>query len=189
MEMWGDVKNLAHFNIDIYKLANKQYEYQFHIDPGFFEHFENSLLEQGKLEAEISLDKQDNLIIAHFDIKGTVELECDRSLEKFDYPVKVQERLIYQYGEEEQELDDDIVIITDRTQSINVAQYLYEFINLAVPMRKIHPKYAEEENPHLEGEIIFSSSSDTQQAEKEEEENEKPVDPRWNALKNLKNLN
>lgn len=187
--MWGDVKNLAHFDIDIYKLANKPYEYQYHIDQNFFEHFENSPLEQAKMDAEVKLDKQENLITAHFDIKGTVELECDRSLEKFDYPVTIQERIIYQYGEEEQELDDDIVIITDNTQTINIAQYLYEFINLAVPMRKIHPKYAEEENPHLEGEIIFSSSSEAQREEKEDEEQEEPVDPRWNALKNLKNLN
>ena len=186
--MWGDVKNLAHFDIDIYKLANKQHSFQYHIGKSFFEHFENSPLEQADLNVEVTLEKQDNLITALYDIQGTVELECDRSLEKFDHPVAIQERIIYQYGEEEQELDDDIVIITNNTQSINVAQYLYEFVNLAVPMRKLHPKYAEEENPLVDGEIIFSSAAD-QQAEAREEEKDEPVDPRWNALKNLKNSN
>jgi len=189
MKMWGYVKNLAHFDIDIYKLANKQYEYQYRIDHRFFEHFENSPVERAKLEAQLTLDKQDNLIIANFSIKGSVELECDRSLEKFDHPLDVEQRIIYQYGEEEQELDDDIVIITDKTQTINTAQYFYEFINLAVPMRKIHPKYAEEENPHVDGEIIFSSASDQAQAQEGDEMNDEAVDPRWNALKNLKNLN
>jgi len=186
--MWGDVKNLAHFDIDIYKLANKQHSFQYHIGKSFFEHFENSPLERADLNVEVTLDKQDNLITALYDIQGTVELECDRSLEKFDHPVAIRERIIYQYGEEEQELDDDIVIITNNTQSINVAQYLYEFVNLSVPMRKLHPKYAEEENPLVDGEIIFSSSSDPQ-AEAREEEKDEPVDPRWNALKNLKNSN
>ncbi len=187
--MWGNVKNLTHFNIDIYKLTSKEYKYQYQIDQSFFVHFENSPVEQAKLDAEITLDIQENLITAHFDIRGTVELECDRSLEKFDHPVTIQERMIYQYGEEEQELDDDIVMITDDTQTINIAQYLYEFINLAVPMRKVHPKYAEEDNPHVEGEIIFSSSSNARQEAKEDEENDDAIDPRWNALKNLKNLN
>jgi len=186
--MWGDVKNLAHFDIDIFKLANKQHNFQYHIGKSFFEHFENSPLQQADLNVEVTLDKQDNLITVLYDIQGTVELECDRSLEKFDYPVAVQERIIYQYGDEEQELDDDIVIITNNTQSINIAQYLYEFVNLAVPMRKIHPKYAEEENPSVDGEIVFSSSGNRQAEAREEDENE-PADPRWNALKNLKNSN
>jgi uncharacterized metal-binding protein YceD (DUF177 family) len=187
--MWGDVKNLAHFDIDIYKLANKQYKYQYHIDKSFFEHFENSPLEKANLNVEVTLDKQDSLITALFDVNGTIELECDRSLEKFDRPVEIHERIIYQYGEAEQELSDDIVMITNNTQSINIAQYLYEFVNLSVPMRKIHPKYAEEDNPFVDGEIIFSSSTAESAEKNEEEGNDEPVDPRWNILKNLKNLN
>lgn len=188
--MWGSVKNLAHFSIDIYKLSNKEYKYQYNLDEGFFGHFENSPLSRANLSAEVTLDKQESLITAFFAINGTVELECDRSLEKFDYPLSVQERVIYQYGEEEQELGDDIVIITNSTQSINVAQYIYEFVNLAIPMRKLHPKYQEDEDPSVDGEIIFSSTVD-QSAKGESEQNKEEsesVDPRWNALKNLKNL-
>lgn len=187
--MWGDVKNLAHFDIDIYKLANKEYKYQYQIDKSFFDHFENSLVRKGNLNAEVTLDKQDNLITAIFDIRGTIELECDRSLEKFDYPVEIHEKILYQYGEEEQELTDEIVIITNNTQKINVSQYIYEFIGLSVPMRKIHPKYAEEDNPLVEGEIIFSSSTAQDHENNSGEEDNNPVDPRWNALKNLRNLN
>ncbi|MDF9800313.1 uncharacterized protein OKW21_005576 [Catalinimonas alkaloidigena] len=185
--MRGDVKNLAHFDIDIYKLANKEYKYQYQIDKSFFDHFENSLVKKGELNVEVTLDKQENLITTFFNIRGTIELECDRSLEKFDYPVEIQEKILYQYGEEEQELTDEIVIITNNTQKINVSQYIYEFIGLSVPMRKIHPKYAEEDNPLVDGEIIFSSS--TQDEKKSDEESNNSVDPRWNALKNLRNLN
>ncbi|WPP48318.1 YceD family protein [Catalinimonas niigatensis] len=183
------MKNLAHFDIDIYKLANKQYKYQYQIDKSFFDHFENSPVEKGDLRLEVTFDKQENLITVLFDIKGSVELECDRSLEKFDYPVEIHERVLYQYGEEEQELSDEIIIITNDTQKINVAQHIYEFIILSVPMRKIHPKYAEEENPFVEGEIIFSSSTGHGSEKDSNEEDESSVDPRWDALKNLKNLN
>jgi len=187
--MWGKVKNLAHFDIDIFKLASKQYEYQYHLDENFFSHFDNSPIEKADLNVKILLDKQETLITASFNIEGTVELECDRSLEKFDHPINIQERMIYQYGDEEQEVSDDITIITNHTQTINVAQLIYEFVGLSVPMRKLHPKYAEEENPFVEGEIIFSSSTAQQTEKGEEKEEEESADPRWNILKNLKNLN
>ncbi|WKN32938.1 DUF177 domain-containing protein [Porifericola rhodea] len=183
------MKNLAHFDIDIYKLANKQYKYQYQIDKSFFDNFENSLVKTGKLNAEVTFDKQENLITVIFDIKGEIELECDRSLEKFDYPISIHEKVLYQYGEEEQELSDEIIIITANTQKINVAQNIYEFIGLSVPMRKVHPRYAEEEDPLVDGEIIFSSSTAKDSEEKKDEKNDDNVDPRWNVLKNLKNLN
>jgi uncharacterized metal-binding protein YceD (DUF177 family) len=186
--MWGKVNTKAQYDIDIFKLANKQHEYHYQVDERFFSLFEQSPVEEGKLDVTILMDKQDNLISLDFDIRGSIRLECDRSLEKFDFPLQLQEKILYKYGEKEEELADDIYIITDNTQKINVAQFIYEFIGLAVPMRKLHPKYAEEDNPFVEGEIIFSSST-AGQDDTSAEEQEEPADPRWNALKNLKNLN
>ena len=170
---------LEDFAIDIYKLANKVYTYQFDIGDSFFEHFGQLLVESGKLKAIVTLDKQETLITINFDITGTVALVCDRSLEPFDYPIDIQERMLYQYGEVEDQLTDEIAIITERTQQINVAQPLYEFIGLAVPMKRLHPKYADEEDVFTEGEIVFSSDTPTSDADEE-------VDPRWQALKKFK---
>lgn len=182
--------NLAAYNIDIYKLANRAYQYQYHIDQEFFKNFENSLVERGDLQAEVRLDKQENLIGLSFYIAGTVELECDRSLEKFDYPVKIDEKLLFQYGPEEQELTEEIVIITRNTQNINVAQYIYEFIGLAIPMKKLHPKYEGDDNPLTEGEIVYTSehrgAEEGNNRSSEDSTVDDNIDPRWNVLKNLK---
>ncbi|MFP4094773.1 MAG: YceD family protein [Cyclobacteriaceae bacterium] len=183
------MNSIAHFDIDIFRLANKQHQYQYQIDKRFFSLFEHSPVEEGALDVNVTLDKQESLISVHFDIRGTLQLECDRSLEKFNYPIEIQERILYKYGEKEEELSEEILIITSSTQKINLAQFIYEFIGLSVPMRKIHPKYAEEENPFVDGEIIFSSSTAQQENASAEEDQEEPIDPRWNALKNLKNLN
>lgn len=176
---------LTDYTIDIYKLANKVYQYQYQIDQNFFKNFENSLVEQGNLQAEVMLDKQENLITVGFHITGTIELECDRSLEKFDYPVIVNEKLLFQYGTEEQELTEEIVIITRNTQSINVAQYIYEFIGLAIPMKKLHPKYEKDDQPFIEGEIVYTSDhgEDTDDHSSHDDQ----IDPRWDILKKLKN--
>ena len=174
--------NLQDFSIDIYKLSNKVYQYQYTIDETFFALFERSTLDRGQLHAEVTLDKQETLITARFVIDGSVVLICDRSLEEFDYPLHMEETLLYQYGEEEEELTDEIMIITQHTQQINVAQPIYEFIALAVPMKRLHPKYAEDDYPFAEGAIVFSSRQDNDA----DTSVETPVDPRWDVLKKLK---
>lgn len=174
--------NLQDFAIDIYRLSNKAYAYQFVIDEGFFAHFEGNQLDKGNLTANVTLDKQDTLMVARFVIDGTLTLVCDRSLEEFDYPLHTEQTLVYQYGEEEEELTDEIVVITRHTQQINVAQPIYEFVVLAVPMKRLHPKYAQDDQPFVDGEIVFSSQpdGDTDLAI------ETIADPRWEALKKLK---
>ena len=174
--------NLQDFAIDIYKLTNKVYTYQYAIDESFFAHFEGNQLEKGKLTANVTLDKQETLIIARFVIDGALTLVCDRSLEEFDYPLRTAQTLVYQYGEEEEELTDEIIVITRHTQQINVAQPIYEFVALAVPMKRLHPKYADDDQPFVEGEIVFSSQSEPGS----DVAAETIADPRWEALKKLK---
>ncbi len=176
------MEDFTRFDIDIYSLSDKVYTYEYHLGDSFFQLFDSNLLEKGNLQAEVTLDKQSTLITASFQIKGTVQLECDRSLELFDHSLAVDRMIIYQYGSEEEEVSEDIYTITTGTQKINIAHLLYEFIGLALPMKRLHPSLAEEEDPWVEGEIIFSSESEKSGAEEEEE-----VDPRWQKLRNLKN--
>ncbi|PTB92421.1 DUF177 domain-containing protein, partial [Marivirga lumbricoides] len=60
--------------------------------------------------------------------------------------------------------------------------FIYETIALEVPLKKIHPD--EELEDEESNEYIYIDDS----LDSEEEENEE-VDPRWEALKNLKNKN
>lgn len=62
------------------------------------------------------------------------------------------------------------------TETLELGQYIYEFIALAIPMKKLHPRFQDE--PDDEGSIIYTSDTD----KKEEEE----IDPRWEKLKKLK---
>ncbi len=178
------MKNLHEFNIGIYKLTNKVHEYQFNIDSDFFKYFASSPIEEGQLVADITLDKQETLIRITFDIEGSIQLVCDRSLENFDYPVHIKKSLLFQYGEEETELTDELIIITQNTHTINLAQYIYEFIGIEVPMKKIHPDYRTDDDdlPLNQGEIVFSTEDSGMDTEK----NESETDPRWDKLKKFK---
>ena len=123
------------------------------------------------------------MIQMFFHVEGTVELTCDRSLELFDHPVSFETKMIFKYGDEEKELSEDVMVILKDTQTINIADLLYEFIGLEVPMKKLHPKFQEENDNAEEMIMIYSSAEEGE----EDEQNEEIIDPRWAALKNLKN--
>ena len=178
------MKGRKHFDIHIYKLSNGVHEHLFEIEDEFFEMFEGDLLDRGSLQVKVTLDKSDSMIQTEFDIEGTIELECDRSLKKFDHPLSIQKQLMFKYGDEEKELSEDVFVIEKNTQTLNFAEIIFEFIGLEIPMKKLHPKFQEEEDEdeESEGSMVYSSEVEDDDQEQEEEIS----DPRWEALKKLK---
>ncbi|MDJ1502409.1 DUF177 domain-containing protein [Xanthocytophaga agilis] len=179
------VKDLKDFDIDIIGLKDKAYTFDFKGNNSFFKLFENSLVENGVFKVELYLDKSATMIQLNFHITGSIELTCDRSLEQFDYPLDIEEKHILKFGEDDKELTDEIEIINRHTATINVAQYIYEFIVLAIPMKKIHPKFADQQyEENEEGLLVYRSKEEEETSEEKDEEN---IDPRWAALRKLNN--
>lgn len=170
------MRDLKQYKIEIFGLSNSTHQFEFEFNETFFSLFENSLVSKGKGTCVIDLTKTDSMITLDFNIKGSIELECDRSLDLYDHPIEVSKELIYKYGDEEKELSEDVFVIPKGTQELNIATFLYESINLEVPMKKLHPKFQNEEESD---EMIYSSKED-------KEAKDETVDPRWEALKKLK---
>ena len=170
------------YKIDIYGLKNGSHEYEFEFDQSLFENFENRLIDAGSGRCAVTLLKKDTLIELDFSITGTLELTCDRSMELFDHPIQLSEVLILKYGDVFDDSRDDFWIIPNTEQSINISHVLYEYLTLAVPMKKLHPKFQDEEDDQME--LVYSSEDHIDESDNEENE----VDPRWNALKNIKKL-
>lgn len=180
------MKALREFDVHIFKLSNGEHDYRFEISDSFFELFENDTFSKGTLIADVSLQKSDSMIQMNFHIEGTIELTCDRSLELFDQPVSFDSRMIFKYGDEAKELSEDVMVINKDCQTINLADLLNEFIGLEIPMKKLHPKFQEEEEEN-DDEFIMVYSSEQDEIESDEQQEEQDVDPRWAALKKLKN--
>lgn len=178
------MKALRDFDIHIFKLSNGEHEYQFEIKDSFFELFPNEIVQKGHLTIDILLEKTDRMIQVDATIQGKITLTCDRSLETYEEEVHTEKILLYKFGEEDQELADDVMIIHQDTQVINLASVLFEFILLEVPMKKIHPKYRDEYEDD-ESELLAVYTSD-EEDDSENETDEETIDPRWEKLKNLK---
>ena len=73
----------------------------------------------------------------------------------------------------------DILIVPHGTYEINIQQYIYELVILAVPIKKIHPGV---EDGTLDSDILKKLE---ELSPKNKDENEAHTDPRWNTLKKL----
>ena len=176
------VKKESKYDLNLAKLALKTHHFEFELGPEFFALFDQPLVEQGHLHADVELIKTERLMTLNFHITGTVQLTCDRSLDEFDQPLDIQEQLLVRFGDEAKELDDNVLQITPDTMALDIAQHLYDYIGLALPMKKLHPRFQNEadDDPDAETKLIFST-----RPKNENPDDDEPADPRWAALKNL----
>lgn len=174
-----DAKRLREFQIDLFRLGNKQHEFEFDISNSLFEARTYSLIEKGSGSCKLILLKSETMMTLSFEIDVQVELICDRSLESFWYPISLKEELIIKFGEDDYMLSEDVMVIKKDTPSLNVSDFIYEFIAVAIPMKKLHPRFEEEEDDE-ETSLIYSSQDE------ETEDSSDVADPRWEILKKLK---
>lgn len=160
------------FVINIHGLSKDVHQFDYHLDDSFFKNFGQEVIQRGSLDAKVTLDKRETFIDTHFELQGSVELICDRSLEPFQYLISINRKIVFKLGEEEKEVSDEIQIISAQRDQLEMGQFMYEFILLEIPMKKLHPKFERESN---EDSIVYSSSTE-----------EDAIDPRWEALKKLK---
>lgn len=135
------------FRINIFHLQNKQYLHEFEGNNDFFMDLEQELklIEKGNFKATVTLDKSETMIQMLYKIKGSVELTCDRSLDLFDFPFDITQKMILKFSDHTEEITEELMFIDRNVQFINVAQDIFDFICLQIPIKKLHPRYTENE--------------------------------------------
>jgi uncharacterized protein len=166
------------FVINYGALASGEHEFEYEINETFFQRFENSLIQKGDVDVLLVIDKKDNMLLLDFTMEGTITVQCDRCLEDLDLDIEGYNELIVKFGNENKELSENIVMMSSKEHEIDVAQYIYEYLTLMIPMRNVH----EDEN---------GESTCDPEVIRELEKHKIPdasSDPRWDALKKI-NLN
>ena len=110
-----------------------------------FETFENDVLNDISLQVLLTLQKTETMITATVELEGTAELVCDRSLRTFGQKVDLKETVYYKFGEEYNELSDEVVIIPFNYGELDFAQLIYDTLILSIPPKVIHPDLQNEE--------------------------------------------
>lgn len=170
----------APYSIPIQGLKVGLHHFQFLIDSSFFALFEASPVQEGKLNFEVDFEKRADMLLIDFVLEGSVRAECDRCTAMIDLPLQDERQLIVKYGEAEGVEEDEVVYISREASHFNLAQYLYEFTILALPIRNTYD-CENGPNPPCNRDVLDFLE---QEKAAEELEARKPANV-WDALKDL----
>ncbi|MDR2084786.1 MAG: DUF177 domain-containing protein [Bacteroidales bacterium] len=153
------------------------HSFDFEIDKEFFEKFDYYDFINCNLKIKIDLIKDVGILTLIMNIKGSVEVECDRCLDSLTIPIDSNETLFIKEGENNNDSDNDNIIhISKDDIEINLSNHIFDIIVLSLPMKKIHPSNENGESTCNATQLAYLTSN-----------NEEKIDPRWEALNKLKN--
>jgi uncharacterized metal-binding protein YceD (DUF177 family) len=162
------------------------HEFDYQVDDSFFEEFQEQDFKNCKAHVKLILEKSSSsFLILKFEMGGSVEVICDRCnnnlplqlFEEFVITVKMVEEPEVM---NEQEEDPDVYYISKTESHLDVKAWIYEFINLSIPMQRT----CEFEN--MDGPYCNATARALlkgMKAESREQEN-----PIWKDLKKFKDL-
>jgi len=170
---------LARYNIAFKGLGLGAHVFDYQVGRKFFEFFDGGIASDGNVDVRVLFEKQSSLMTLTFQVKGTVQIQCDRCLDLYDQDIESENQVFVKIGDETFDEGDDVVWVKHNEHQFNVGKLIYDFIILSIPMRQVHPDKPNGEsscNPEMLEKIngidhIGSSESES--------------DSRWDELKKL----
>ncbi len=165
------------YNVDLKGLKAETLELEFSLDNTFFGNIEGEEFQRGAVKALVKVVKSRDIFDFSFSLNGKVIVPCDRCLDDLEIDVATENTLRVKLGDEYAD-EGDVVIIPEQDGDFNIAWYLYEFIVLALPMKRVHlpGKCNHEMTGKLKRHSPDAADSD---------DTEQGIDPRWEGLKNI----
>jgi uncharacterized metal-binding protein YceD (DUF177 family) len=159
--------------------------FEYNIGNKFFENYGEQDFTNCSANIKIQLEKHSGFMMLKFDIDGKLDVNCDRCGNTLPLQLWDEFKIIVKMVEEpgvmnEQEEDPDVYYIGRTESHLQVADWIFEFINLSIPMQKM---CSEEEmgGPQCNNEVL-------EKLRKMEEEAVKENNAVWEALAKFKNL-
>lgn len=171
---------LRNYDVEFSGLKNGKHQFQFEIDKTFFELFDTEQeFSKPKIVVDVLLEKHTTFLEFWIKTSGIIELICDITNEPFDHPIENEIKILVKYGEEYDYSNEEVITIPMHNHAFNIAQLIYEDVMLSIPMKKLSPNIKPEDL-----EILNQFSP-----KEEHDKSEHLDDPRWEALKQLKDKN
>ena len=130
------------YEIAFVGLKPGEHEFVYQVSDKFFENYQPQEFTNCQATVKLKLDKKAGFMLLKFDVDGRVEVTCDRCgnnlplqlWDEFNVVVKmVDDPEVMNENEE----DPDIYYIGKQESHLHVADWIFEFINLSIPMQKM----------------------------------------------------
>ena len=135
---------LEAYQIPILSLEDKVYPYSFAGNDAFFAAFEQEWVQKGEFNAKATLDKGATMIQVRLIIEGHLKLICDRSNEEFEFPIHLDEKIIYKFSDHNEDMGNNLFLLDRKSPKLDLSQDLFDFIALHVRIirKAISPRFA-----------------------------------------------
>jgi len=174
------------FEIAFVGLKPGIHEYNYSIDDRFFEAYQQQDFRNCTANVKLSLDKKSSFMLLKFEMGGKLEVNCDRCnsnlpmelWDEFNITVKLVDEPELMNNQED---DPDVYYLSRGESHIDVANWIYEFINLSIPMQKVC-SFEDMDGPYCNKVAIdVLKKLETKETEKKE-------NPIWKGLEKFKDL-
>jgi len=134
--------NRREFDIAFVGLKPGLHEYHYEVSDKFFSAFKQTDFANCKANIKVTLEKNTSFLMLKFEVDGVVDVVCDRcgnplpiSLwDEFNMIVKLVENPDEMNETEE---DPDIYYISRTESHLHLADWIYEFVVLSIPMQRM----------------------------------------------------
>jgi uncharacterized metal-binding protein YceD (DUF177 family) len=173
------------FDIAFVGLKAGVHEFEYDINDKFFVAFQQQDFSNCKVHIGLALEKNNGFLLLKFEVGGTLEIACDRCGNNLPLQLWDEFNIVVRLAEDpdamnEQEVDPDVYYISKGESHLHIAPWIYEFINLSIPMQRM---CTEEElgGPHCNKEVL-------EMLKKLEAGDRKAGSVLWKGLENFKDL-
>lgn len=172
----GMAKDQDQYSITFSGLKLGKHMFDFQIGDTFFKKFEQSQILGAKVAVHVEMEKEERMMVFQFSIGGKVTVPCDRCIDPVEIKVTGNERLVVTLGDHYEEVSEEAQVIRESDHKFDLHPFLFEYIHLLLPARKVHP---EDKNgvSTCNPEVIKKLN---------ELAHQHTPDPRWDALNTLK---
>lgn len=175
---------LRDYSIAFKGLKDGKHKFHYKIEQTFFDSIENSVIKDGDFEVDLLLNKKIQMLQLDFIIDGKVRATCDNCLGELTIPVSYEGTMYVKFGIVYDEPSEEIIVLPYEDNDLNIAQLVYEFIVVSMPLRSVHEDI-ESCDPEMQSKLEEFST----EYHEEDDNKEEAIDPRWAALKKLKDNN
>ncbi|MEZ4778061.1 MAG: DUF177 domain-containing protein [Flavobacteriaceae bacterium] len=171
---------MKEFTIPFVGLKLGKHIFTFEIKNSFFEHFEYEEFQDAGIALEVILDKKTTLLEFTLGFSGFVTVNCDLTNEPYNQEITGDYHFVVKFGDSFNDENEDLLILPHGSYQVNIQQYIYESIVLALPSKRIHPGV---KDGTLQSDILKKLE---ELSPKDKDFSEKTGnDPRWDNLKKL----
>jgi uncharacterized metal-binding protein YceD (DUF177 family) len=158
------------------KLGDHQYEML--VDQSFFNDIETEDISNVNAIVNVHLTKRSTFLEINASLKGGCSTICDRCGDDMTITLENNQKLIVKFGDNFED-NDEIIVIPHHETEIDIKDFIYQMIMLAIPLSKKHDiKDCNQETIAVLNKIKIEESEDDSIDEVDEDKEED-----WNFFK------